>query len=70
MTCLKAGEGDASISLSRQAYDLAEEKTLPGVLMASDQATFNLLYELATIEVISFHERIQRILTREPVLSM
>ena len=39
------------IDTIRQAYDLAEEKSLPGVLMSNDAVTFNLLYELANIEV-------------------
>ena len=39
------------LDTTRQAYDLAEEKSLPGVLMSNDSVTFNLLYELANIEV-------------------
>ena len=34
-----------------EAYELDEEKNLPGVIMASEQNTFSLLYKLAQIEV-------------------
>ena len=36
-----------------QAYELEEERNLPGVIMASEQNTFSLLYKLAQIEVKS-----------------
>ena len=41
---------DDGISLSRQAYDLEEEKSLPGVLMANNADIFNKLYKLANME--------------------
>ena len=42
--------GSDSISLSRQAYDLEEEKILPGVLMACSDDIFIKLYMLANMD--------------------
>jgi hypothetical protein len=33
-----------------QAYDLEEEKSLPGVLMAAEGRVFSILYQLARTE--------------------
>jgi len=50
------------ISPGRQAYELDEEKNLPGVIMASEQNTFSLLYKLAQIEDSNVLAAIRRVL--------
>ena len=48
--------------MNRQAYDLEEEKTLPGVLMAADPKIFQLLYRLAGSEDSAVLAGIRRLL--------
>ena len=49
-TSAAATSSSASLSSGRQAFELEQEKSLPGVLMAEDGKIFPILYQLAETE--------------------